>query len=124
MNDKYRIIDYGVRLNDVVQLIERKAFIDDDNSKFHENEKYDTIDTKIEEKISMDNKEEEEEGKEVICKSKYYREGDLIDFIHDEYGSWYEGIIVNIVTKTNVEKAKEIADVPEEKIVFKVKMDM
>lgn len=128
MNDDYRIVDYGIQLNDVVQLIDRKTF---------RNDLSDTKSTKSDQIITTNNqstssganadkhnlgnnKEDEVEGS---CKSKYYKKGDRIDFMDKEYGSWLEGIVVDTVRKIK-EKGTADNEIEEEDIIFKVKMDM
>lgn len=121
MSDDYRIVDYSIQLNDVVQLIDRKTFSKDlsNNTICVENHHYE-VTTKTE---VSEFRNDEEKGIEIPCISKYYKKGDYIDFIHNEHGSWYEGIIVDIVKKINKYSSTD-SDIQEEDILFKVKMEM
>lgn len=133
MSDEYRILDYDIQLNDVVQLVDRKAFRNElpDNKSRKSDEVADEVavtnlfDTSA---VNPDNKEfgitnKAEDVVEVPCKSKYYNKGDYIDFMDNEYGSWLEGIIVDIIRKIKGKKSID-CESPDEDIFFKVKMDM
>lgn len=122
MCDNYRIVDYSVQLNDVIQLIDRETSRKDTLN--DEVEKTDLFNTKTDTNNISDIKNKN--VREISCTSKYYKKGDRIDFIHNEHGSWYEGIIVDIVKiiaeDQNINSS--ISEAPEMDLFFKVKMDM
>lgn len=122
-------MDYDIQLNDVVQLVERKTIRSDlPDRKSTKSDEVAATNRAETSDVNPNNNEfgitnKAEDVVEVPCKSKYYKKGDYIDFMDNEYGSWLEGIVVDIIRKI---KAKNCTDCEsqDEDIFFKVKMDM
>ncbi|GFG31103.1 hypothetical protein Cfor_04602 [Coptotermes formosanus] len=90
LEDGYRMFDYDIRLNDVVQLmIKPDSEIPASPSKV--SAAVATVDEHNECGSAKCELKQEE------CSSKYYKVGDLVDVRNVSYGAWFEGRIVGIV---------------------------
>lgn len=108
LEDEYKMFDYDIRLNDVVQLMVKP---DPEILSLPSTTTAKTPDH-VADKCSGDrilNKTEK-----LSCSSKYYKVGDLVDVRKISNGAWFEGRIVGIVERD--EKCSETAkllEVPE-----------
>lgn len=57
---------------------------------------------------------------EIKCESKYYKNGDFVDIIDVEYGSWIEAVITDIFKSINND-VKD--DSVESDLTFKVNIE-
>ncbi|XP_069692725.1 E3 ubiquitin-protein ligase UHRF1-like [Periplaneta americana] len=99
LEDGYRIFDYDIRLNDVIQLM-IKSDIDTTSA--------------LELAVSSCSKTVTPGIRNVTkqqCFSKYYKVGDLVD-VRDLYGAWLEGKIVGIALRE--ERNKTSDDITED----------
>ena len=90
LEDGYKLFDYNVNLNDVIQMmIVQKSDDSDDTVKHNEENKDKAKETK------------EEEAERDIATSLCYEVGDRVDCLDRQYGAWFEAIILNIYRKDN-----------------------
>lgn len=125
-------MDYKIKLNDIVQLIDRE-FVGETGNSTKSIKEYKQIgsvkcgkpnDSKaLEFQRSVTAFDEQKEIEEP-CKSRYYKIGDSIDYLHNEHGSWYEGVIKAIVRVKRTHTEVSIDEMNEENLRFKIKMDM
>lgn len=90
LEDGYKLFDYNVNLNDVIQLMIKQNVNDR-----KENEATETI---------VENNIDERKEVEETCTdtaSLYYTVGDRIDCLDREYGAWFEAIILRIFKRTD-----------------------
>lgn len=92
LEDGYKLFDYNVILNDVIQLMVKADAVELSDEKsstgsYSENEK-------------TDDKVELEEDV-VDAESRYYKVGDSIDSMDLIYGAWFEATIVQIIKRSN-----------------------
>ncbi|KAF5308962.1 hypothetical protein FQR65_LT00044 [Abscondita terminalis] len=119
LNDDYRVMDYNIQLNDVIQLmiaeVKEPEERDDDLDKENEHSGPSTSSSEtILDTIKSNGVEEER------TISRFYEVGDAIDFVDLTYGAWFEGHILDIfkVKKKDTDKKNKEPD-----IIFRVKMD-
>lgn len=109
LEDGYRMFDYDIRLNDVVQLM-----IKPDSEILASPSKVSTAAATVDELNECASAKCELKREE--CSSKYYKLGDLVDVRHMSYGAWFEGRIVGIVksecdkTGTQIEKGTKVEE--------------
>ncbi|XP_029175754.1 E3 ubiquitin-protein ligase UHRF1-like [Nylanderia fulva] len=87
LENGYKLYDYDINLNDVIQLMIKIKFDDTENK---------ISDNSIKEKRELN--EDKEEGL-VQAESLYYKVGDAIDCLDEENGAWFEAIVQNIFQK-------------------------
>ncbi|XP_032673029.1 E3 ubiquitin-protein ligase UHRF1-like [Odontomachus brunneus] len=92
LENGYKLHDYNVNLNDVIQLMVKIKLNN------IENEATSSNNDNIEEKnINKNIKKKEVEDIELTeAESLYYKIGDAVDCIDQTYGAWFEAIIRNI----------------------------
>lgn len=104
----YKLFDYNVNLNDVIQLMVRAApppkSVTTDDDEFSSKDK--STDNKSEN--AKDQKETSEDVAEA--ESLYYRVGDSVDCIDLSHGAWFEATIAQILKRENA-------------LIYKVKWD-
>ncbi|OAD54927.1 E3 ubiquitin-protein ligase UHRF1 [Eufriesea mexicana] len=88
----YKLYDYNVNLNDVIQLMV-KIEINDIENKATSSSSITTSNSNSKQEI-IDNFNKEE--KLVEAESLYYKVGDAIDCLDQTYGAWFEAIILKI----------------------------
>jgi len=101
MEDGYTMYDYGININDVIQLMP-KAVLGEINT--NTPSKTDKAEKKKSEPTKDDSNEEKNETKpkEVIKRdSRHYRSGDLVDAKYGD-GSWWEAKVVDITVDEDV----------------------
>lgn len=91
LENGYKLYDYNVNLNDVIQLMV-KIQINEVESQATSSTKV-TSSSIIEEEI-VDNTSKEEKLSEA--ESLYYKVGDAVDCLDQTYGAWFEAIILKI----------------------------
>ncbi|KAF5294856.1 hypothetical protein FQA39_LY00340 [Lamprigera yunnana] len=114
LNHDECVIDYDVKLNDVIQLMikadntETKKSTDDSDKENEPESSAPTRSTPVDwgPSTSIGVCVDESSTSDVIelsstsdlseVTSKYYKQGDRIDFLDMSYGAWFEGIILNI----------------------------
>ncbi|RZC38251.1 E3 ubiquitin-protein ligase UHRF1 [Asbolus verrucosus] len=100
----HRIIDYDIKLNDVIQLLIKVN--DEVKSNGKEND---------DPNVAKETKTEEPE-RLLQAESRYYENGDRIDVIDYNHGAWFEAKILNISTR-------KTQNAQESDLVFKIRMD-
>lgn len=95
MENGYKLYDYNVNLNDVIQLMVKVQINDIENKATSSNSV--TISNSNYEKEIIDNSNKEEEL--VEAESLYYKVGDAVDCLDQTYGAWFEAIILKIFKK-------------------------
>ncbi|XP_052746622.1 E3 ubiquitin-protein ligase UHRF1 [Bicyclus anynana] len=112
LEDGYTFYDYNIRLNNVIQLIEKSLLSEKKNSD-----------------ATTKNVEEEESNEEIEYEdatSTLYKVGDLVDARQSE-GYWLEGKITRIVfdpTKDNVPTNKlDVEEISNYNILYQVSLD-
>lgn len=114
MDDDYKIIDYSIQLNDVIQLMIRSAVLSTNNDATP------FINDVVRSTCNNDNEDpENQEDMEKIVKvgSKYYHVGEKVDIQEPLYGSWFEFIITDIIAKRKHVDSNGLCE--EENIQFK-----
>lgn len=114
-----------MQLHDVVQLLIKQTPLKDPATVDAASDEEDKIatDEVMEHDVSLPpTNENTEEPIEEPCESKYYKIGDLIDFVHCEYGSWFEGKIVGIL-KQQTCFDRENLDESEENLRFQIVLE-
>lgn len=105
LNDEYRILDYDIQLNDVIQLMVSL------------NKQADNVtNEKADDSVASSSGVPLDDDELVDCVSTFYKIDDPIDVRHDEDGSWVEYVITSIKAK-RIEVSRN-EQVPEENIVF------
>jgi len=98
MEDGYRLIDYGININDVIQLMIRAAPLPP-VTKIEDSESTDTKPEEVSEEPKSKNKSTDEENLEdTTC--EYYEVEDLVDAKDPFTSSWVEAKIVRIAKDT------------------------
>ncbi|KOC67234.1 E3 ubiquitin-protein ligase UHRF1 [Habropoda laboriosa] len=92
LENGYKLYDYNVNLNDVIQLMVRVQADDVENNATSSSNF--TTNSSNSEKDSIDNSNEEEEL--IEAESLYYKIGDAVDCLDQTYGAWFEAIILKI----------------------------
>lgn len=91
LEEGYKLFDYNVNMNDVIQLMVNKKM---------------EIDTESQSEESMDEEKIEEEPKNneklAEATSAFYRVGDKVDCQDKEYGGWFEAEIHKIFKRSDV----------------------
>ncbi|NP_001229385.1 E3 ubiquitin-protein ligase UHRF1 [Apis mellifera] len=95
LENGYKLYDYNVNLNDVIQLMV-KVQINDIENKATSSNSVTTSNSNYEKEI-IDNSNKEEEL--VEAESLYYKVGDAVDCLDQTYGAWFEAIILKIFKK-------------------------
>lgn len=102
MEDGYSMFDYGINMNDVIQLMPKQVL-----GEINTNTPSKTVDAekKKSEPIKDESVDEDMDTKEEIKRdSKHYRSGDLVDAKYGD-GSWWESQISNITVDEEVTEA-------------------
>lgn len=96
LENGYKLYDYNINLNDVIQLMVR-AQISGEEIKATSSTTATTATSSDSEKESTDNSNEDETL--VEAESLYYKIGDAVDCLDQTYGAWFEAIILKIYKK-------------------------
>ncbi|XP_046411675.1 E3 ubiquitin-protein ligase UHRF1-like [Neodiprion virginianus] len=91
LENGYKLFDYNVNLNDVIQLMVKA--VADESSEEKSTDSYS-------ENENTDDKEEIEDNA-VEAESRYYKVGDSIDCMDLVYGAWFEANITQILKREN-----------------------
>ncbi|XP_012145319.1 ubiquitin-like with PHD and ring finger domains 1 [Megachile rotundata] len=94
LEDGYKLYDYNINLNDVIQLMVR---IQVDNTESIATSSSSVSSNSDSEKEVTNNSIEDEKLDEA--ESLYYKPGDAIDCLDQTYGAWFEAIILKIFKK-------------------------
>ncbi|XP_029037655.2 E3 ubiquitin-protein ligase UHRF1-like [Osmia bicornis bicornis] len=94
LENGYKLYDYNVNLNDVIQLMVRIQMDDIQSIATSSNSLSSSSDS---EKEVINNSIEDEKLDEA--ESLYYKSGDAIDCLDQTYGAWFEAIILKIFKK-------------------------
>lgn len=94
LENGYKLYDYNVNLNDVIQLMVRIQMDDIQSIATSSNSLISTSDS---EKEVINNSTEDEKLDEA--ESLYYKPGDAIDCLDQTYGAWFEAVILKIFKK-------------------------
>uniref|UniRef100_A0A2P2I2V5 RING-type E3 ubiquitin transferase n=2 Tax=Hirondellea gigas TaxID=1518452 RepID=A0A2P2I2V5_9CRUS len=86
LEDGHVMYDYGVKINDVIQLMVRQVLTETTNSNATTRKK----------QGNEINKSSTEKKQDSVRNSQYYKVDDLVDACHD--GSWWEAKIIDITT--------------------------
>ncbi|XP_076763687.1 ubiquitin-like with PHD and ring finger domains 1 [Xylocopa sonorina] len=95
LENGYKLYDYNVNLNDVIQLMVRIQ-VDDAENKATSSSRVSTTSSNSKQEVT-DNFSEEEQL--VEAESLYYKVGDAVDCLDQTYGAWFEAIILKILKK-------------------------
>ncbi|XP_054008845.1 E3 ubiquitin-protein ligase UHRF1-like [Hylaeus anthracinus] len=102
LENGYKLHDYNINLNDVIQLMMR-VNVDDakikatSSSTTSSTTTSSTITNSKSETDNIDNSNEDETL--VEAESLYYKDGDAVDCLDPTYGAWFEAIILKIYKK-------------------------
>ncbi|XP_034839518.1 E3 ubiquitin-protein ligase UHRF1-like [Maniola hyperantus] len=118
LEDGYTFHDYNIKLNDVIQLMERVQPVD----------KTDNVETKSQEIDSASKQTEKKDIQYKDATSKMYKVGDYIDTKQREGGYWLEGSITRIVFDPKLQKDETFSENDtetnsDENILLKVRLD-
>ncbi|KAG7209691.1 hypothetical protein KM043_011335 [Ampulex compressa] len=91
LENGYKLYDYNVNLNDVIQLMV-KVKVEYSENKATSSSSNDGSDSKTEEQLN-DSMEDE---KLIEADSLYYKVGDAVDCLDQMYGAWFEAFIMKI----------------------------
>lgn len=104
--DDHKIMDYDIRLNDVIQLMIKLLPTNNEGMEENIHESSTNKDSRLE--------------KNLDTNSEYYKLGDLIDVRLPDTGAWYEAKITKIFKKENDEKSSD-TNSKEGNLYFRVK---
>lgn len=106
MENDYKMYDYNINLNNVIQLMVSTKVESGATSSNSKDTKRDKIRKShadkepIEERSEISQNSEEEEEEELIeTECLYYKIGDAVDCLDQTYGAWFEAIIKKIYKK-------------------------
>uniref|UniRef100_A0A1Y1MRM4 RING-type E3 ubiquitin transferase n=1 Tax=Photinus pyralis TaxID=7054 RepID=A0A1Y1MRM4_PHOPY len=129
LHDDCSVMDYNIQLNDVIQIMELNSPLipntpsdenshDDDSDKENRSSKPEQTNKSPAKSASDVLSEVVDNSPPESAESKYYRVGDAIDFLLEEYGAWFEGEICEILKAESMDPSDKNL---EPDIVFKVK---
>ncbi|XP_045784907.1 E3 ubiquitin-protein ligase UHRF1-like [Maniola jurtina] len=118
LEDGYTFHDYNIKLNDVIQLMERVQPLD----------KTDNVESKSQEDETASQQVEKKNIQYKDAISSMYKVGDFIDTKQKEGGYWLEGSITRIVfdpevLKDNIFSENDPEIISDENILLKVRLD-
>ncbi|KAF0704134.1 E3 ubiquitin-protein ligase UHRF1-like, partial [Aphis craccivora] len=117
LENQYSLFDYGININDVIQLMVMES-VTENNSiknmplKAPKNSKDETYIESC--STATSSVIEEDDIEDISVDSKYFKLGDYVDIRDYEYGVWYMGKIVKIKKDNSVENGQTSSDKEEE----------